>query len=225
MNNETQAVIEVAKTTGKIVDAASGLGGFVKQVFGSLLEDSVGLFADKLKMYRLERMYELQSKVEANLKRKSILITKPVPPRIGIKLIEEAAVSDSDELQTKWANLLTNAMDPEFAGTIRRNFVSILADIEPLDARILDAVVSNYEKLDTNAKLSSMFERSKIAVAYGLDLNPIETALRNLMRLGLIRAGIITGGVSMGDYPLTIYKDTELFSITTLGLEFHAAVN
>jgi hypothetical protein len=42
--------------------------------------------------------------------------------------------------------------------------------------------------------------------------------------LGLIKPGVITGGVAVGDHALSSYKDTELFSPTLLGLDFHDAV-
>ena len=163
MTEEAEALKEVAKTAGKAIDAASGFFGFVKQIFGDLMVDSVGLMGDKLKAYRTERrMFCNQGRnqsEEAGHTHNAASST-----RVGVKLIEEAVVSDSDDLQTKWANLLTNAMDPSFNGVVRRNFVSILADMESLDARILDFVVDEYSKLDAAQKSNSLFDRSKLAV-------------------------------------------------------------
>jgi len=116
MSEEAKAIQEVAKATGKAVDRLSQMGEWLSRVFGDLVEDGVGVVADKIKYYRIEKAILLRDKVDKRLSDKGISATIPVPPRIGVKLIEEATVADSDELHSKWANLLTNAMDPNFPG-------------------------------------------------------------------------------------------------------------
>lgn len=225
MSEEAKATQEVARATKKAIDRLGQMGGWLDRVFGDLVENGVGVVADKIKYYRIEKALLLRDKVERRLSDKGISATIPVPPRIGVKLIEEATVADSDELHSKWANLLTNAMDPKFAGKVTRRFVSILADLEPIDARILDVVVLEYGQLAANQRATALFDKTKVSTQLPLLIDECEVALRNLMRLGLIKPGVITGGVSVGDHALGSYKDTELFAPTLLGVQFHKAVN
>ena len=64
-------------------------------MFGDLVQDSVGLISDRLRFYRIEKFLSLKEKTEKNLKEKNIKITIPVPPKLGIPLIEAATVEDS----------------------------------------------------------------------------------------------------------------------------------
>ena len=225
MSEEAKAAQEIAKTAGKAIDRVGQLGDFLGKVFGELIEDGVGVVADRVKYYRIERTLLLRDKVEKKLKDKGISTTIPVPPRIGVKLIEEATVSDTDELHTKWANLLTNAMDPNFKGKVKRSYVSILSDIEPIDAHILDVVIGEYRSIPEANRENTLFDRSKLVQNLGIKPDDCEVSLRNLMRLGLIKPGVVTGGISMGGHPVSSYKDTEMFAPTLLGIEFHAAVS
>lgn len=224
VSEEAKAAQEIAKAAGKALDGFGQLGEFLGRVFGDLVEDGVGVVTDKVRYYRVERTLLLRDKVEKRLKDKGISATVPVPPRIGVRLIEEAAVSDTDELHTRWANLLANAMDPSFKGKVKRNYVSILSDIEPIDAQILDVVIKEYQSISEADRDKSLFDRSKLVVNLGSTHDDCEVSLRNLMRLGLIKPGVVTGGISIGDHSVGSYKDTEMFAPTLLGIEFHAAV-
>ncbi len=44
-----KAVQETARATGKAIDGLRETGGFFNRVFGNLVEDGVGIVADKLK--------------------------------------------------------------------------------------------------------------------------------------------------------------------------------
>jgi|SRR5271157_175659 len=89
-----------------------------------------------------------------------------------------------------------------FLATVTRRFVSILADLEPIDAHILDVVVMEYSRLPEDERANTLFDKSKLSANLSIPIDECEVALRNLMRLGLIKPGVITGGFIMGDHAL-----------------------
>ena len=215
---------DIAEAANVGVDAVAKLGTFVDNVFGNAIKNGLGLVGDKLAYYRLERAIELQHKVEQRLKAKGINAKRYVPVSFGLPILEKATVEENDDLQKLWANLLTNALDPKYTGNITRNFVSILSDIEPIDAQILDMIVREYLGLTNEEKAQTLFVLAKISENTGIPLADCENSVRNLMRLGLFKPGNVQGGVSIGDHKVSSYKDTEMFGVTGLGVAFHKAV-
>jgi Abortive infection alpha len=143
LGGQAKSVAEAADIS---VDAAGKLGRFVDSAFGGMVSNGIGLIADKLAYYRLQKAVELQHKVEKKLVAKGIRDRKFVPVSFGLPILEKASVEENETLHDKWANLLSNAMDPSYKGQITRNFVSILADMEPIDVRLLDLIVQEYRK-------------------------------------------------------------------------------
>src|SRR4051812_33283160 len=94
------ATTEIAKTGGKVIDAASSAGRFFERIMGDLITDSVGLLSDRLKYYRIERAILLANKVENRLKEKNITNIRIVSPKIALPLIEHATIEDDDDLHT-----------------------------------------------------------------------------------------------------------------------------
>jgi hypothetical protein len=134
-------------------------------------------------------------------------------------------VEEDPSLREKWANLLTNAVDAGFNKPMRRNYSSILSDLEPVDARLLDVVVKEYLVLEKGPTPPSLFDKNLCIKNLKLDPKVCENAIRNLMRLGLLKPGVVVGGVKMGAHPLSSYKDTDLFGVTQMGVDFFHAVN
>ena len=215
---------DIAEAANVSVDAVAKLGTFIDNTFGNAIKNGLGLIGDKLAYYRLERAIELQRKVEERLKAKGINARKYVPVSFGLPIFEKATVEENDNMQQLWANLLTNAMDPKYTGKITRNFASILADMEPIDARILDMIVRGYEHLPDADKPETLFVLAKLSANIGVGLDECENSVRNLMRLGLFKPGTVQGGMSFGEHTVSAYKDTEMFGVTGLGIAFHKAV-
>lgn len=226
MSEEAKAVQEVAKTAGKGLDVVTGLGKFFTRVFGSLIENGVGLATDKLQYYRLEKAILLHQKTEQKLKERGVITTKLVSPKLGIPLIEAAALEEEDSIHTKWANMLANAMDPSYTTQIKRSYVSILGDMEPIDVLILDQICKEYLNLSDDNKKVMLFVKAKLAQFFRISEDQCDISLRNLMRLGCVRPGVVTNSnISMGGHSPSSYKDTELVGLTTLGLDFFKAIS
>lgn len=220
----SKAVQEASKTTSKALDSLNAASEFLKEVFGDLVQDSVGLMSDKLKFYRIERFYSLKEKTEKNLKEKGVKITIPVPPKIAIPLIESATIEDNDNLHTRWANMLSNAINPAYKNKITRNFISILEDMEPVDVLILDSLCKEWLSTSDDKKSKILFDRIKLTNFLKISTQECEISLRNLVRLGCLRPGSVEGSASFGGHYLSSYKDIELVGVTALGIEFYQAI-
>lgn len=168
----------------------------------------------------------LHKKTEQNLRERGVTMTRSVQPRIGISLIEIATMEDRDNLHTKWANMLTNAMDPHYKPDIKNQHIRILEQLEPIDTKILEAMYEIPCKYPPQKKIDGvLYERSKIAQELSIDITVCELSFRNLIRLGCLKPGVVIGSASIGGHPLSAYKDTEMVGLTLSGLEFYKAIS
>lgn len=222
-----KAMQESAKAVSKAIDALEKSGGFFSRVFGGLVENGVGMLADKVKYMRYVRAVEFADKVEKIHRARGVgEDTKPVAPKIALPIIENATLEDNDILHDLWAKLLANAMDPNLAMNINRVHVSLLKEMEAIDVHILNVVFTDKISNFSNEALSAVrFSKAKITQALNLPEQMIEISLLNLMRLGCIKPGIVTGGVSMGSMPITIYEGTTNFHLSDLGVSLCSAVS
>ena len=63
---------------------------------------------------------------------------KPVEPKLLFQVLEKASLEDDDYLRDKWASLLASAATGR---KVHPSFVSILSQLSPDEARILDGPV------------------------------------------------------------------------------------
>jgi hypothetical protein len=107
MIDESKAIEEVAKTTGKAIDAGRELGGFLSKYVGGSIEQAMGIVEDKLKYLRWERQIRLTERANAFLTERGLpQPSRNVPLQIAIPLIQGASLEEDDWLQDKWAALL-----------------------------------------------------------------------------------------------------------------------
>ena len=220
IGKQAKDLADAAETS---VEAVKNLATFLDGVFGNIISNSVGLLSDKLAYYRLTQPIALQETVDARLQERGVN-KKYIPVSFGLPIIEHATVEEEPVLQEKWANLLTNALDSTYEKPMRRNFSTILADLEPIDAQILDMIVKEYLSLSGD-KSSALFAFEKLINNTKLSPAVAESAVRNLMRLGLFKPGVLSGGAKIGEHSLSSYKDSEMFGVTSLGVDFFYAVN
>ncbi len=116
MSNEIEAVTEgakaaqeVAKTTGKALDAAQAGGIYLAQMLGTVPEDVVGLLGgDLIRQYRIRNWYRISRETFDKLDQRGVEQMEPLNAKV-IEPLLEAASNESDEtLQAMWAELLAN---------------------------------------------------------------------------------------------------------------------
>jgi Abortive infection alpha len=198
-NAETaKAVQEIARTTGKTVDAVQQLGEFVGSVTKQPLLNAVGIVADRLAYARWERQQRLINRAQKFMEEQNISYTTAIPLNVAIPLLQAATLEEEDELQDLWVQLLVNAVDSNFDIKIRRLYISILEDFTSVEAKILWVL---YEASQTTGDITF---RSKAlpfkAVRVdddkdgGLPSLDVQEALWNLQRLGCVSFDTMAGG-------------------------------
>jgi len=199
-SEEAKAVQEVARTTGKGIDAAREFGAWVAPFIGGSLEQVMGMFRDKLAYMRWERQVRLVQRAKQFLAERGLSSgTRPIPMKLAIPLLQAASLEEDDELQDIWANLLVNAADANSGVEIRRAYISILEELTPLDVRILSTIYSN-PALPEQAQLLTydLPDRIHTDKPQGDLPRPSEEvtlALGNLARLGCV-----TSATYLGDF-------------------------
>ncbi|MEW6667362.1 MAG: Abi-alpha family protein [Thermodesulfobacteriota bacterium] len=203
MNDESRAIEEVAKASGKGIDAARELGGFLSKYAGGSLKQAMGIVEDKLKYLRWERQVRLMQRANEFLAERGLrLPSRKVPLRIAIPLIQCGSLEENDSLQDRWAALLTNAADGSSDTEVRRAFISILEDLTPLDAVLLEKIYEATVVPDVEAELWTTFlpdrvTHTKPELENLRPPNEVEISLGNLARLGLITTALAWGGFAI----------------------------
>lgn len=204
MEEESKAIQEVAKTTGKAIDGAREAGGFIAKFIQGSLEAGLGIFEDKLKYMRWERQLRLMQRAEEFLKLSGMATpTRPVPMKLAIPILQGASLEEDDDLQDRWAALLVNAANAEFEGEVRRSYVSILEQLTPLDAHILDVLYSlSFEDGKRNGLVTEdlpdkVHDAGKGIHNFTLPSEEVIISLSNLVRLGCLRTHMVMGGAEI----------------------------
>ncbi len=202
MEEEAKAIQEIAKATGKAVDAAREAGGFVAKYIAGPLEEGVGIFHDRLKYMRWERQVRLMQRADDFMRQSGLTApTRPVPLKLAIPIIQGATLEDDDELQDRWARLLVNAANADSKKVIHRSFIGILEQLSSLEARILDTMYAlsfddarhagiSTDKLPDSARI--LVEEDRKTLQQPPEY--IAIALGNLVRLGCAKAPGTWGG-------------------------------
>ncbi|MCP3682648.1 MAG: DUF4393 domain-containing protein [bacterium] len=199
MTDEINAVTEVAKTTGKAIDASREVGGFISKFIEGPLEQGMGIFEDKLKYMRWERQVALMDKVNDKMTERGLEgPTQPVPIKITIPLLQAASVEDDDNLQELWANLLVNAADKDTGVEVVRSFITILKDLTWFDAQILQKVYSIEPPPESDLGFWELPQeiimiKRKEPVDLKKPNDEVALALENLYRLNLITSAMWAG--------------------------------
>lgn len=186
---------------------------FFSEIVGKPLVDGAGiLYADAIRAKRISNSLKLEEKY--NL----IKSDNPIPTDLsfGYKLLEKASLEDDEDLLSKWANLLGNATDKNFSGSIRRIFIETLDTLEPVDVKIFD---------DINKYCLNHTEKYNLMLS--LDNSDFSTkeSLNVLLSLGLITYGVsVTPGISIGGHAPTTFHGLESFKVTEMGQSFYKAV-
>jgi hypothetical protein len=212
MEEVPKAVREVAETAGKAIDAAREVGGFIAKFIAGPLEQGMGIFEDRLKYIRWERQERLMQRAQEFLKRTGMdAPTRPVPMKLVIPILQGATLEEDDSLQDRWAALLVNAANAKFTGEIRRSYTSILEQLTPLDAQILDVVYalpfdkSQHSGVVTKDLPGDVHIADMTAIEFPLPPEEVVISLSNLARLGCLHPAITwSGGESFGKVNTTI---------------------
>lgn len=203
MNDEAKATKALADTMGKAIDAARDAGGFIGELIKEPLRERVGIWTDNLKVRRWENQLALVERARKKIAELgSDVQWQSIPMRIGVPLLEAASLSEEADLQEKWVNLILNYGNARSGIPLQKSFISILGELTPLEAVILDAIYSAPRSSTggiLTGKLPAIAVREDSDELKQLPRPPDPTpevalALGNLLRLGCISAATTWGG-------------------------------
>jgi hypothetical protein len=212
MDETAKAVQELAKATGKAIDASEHLGGFVAQFIRAPLQEMAGIWTDSLRYRRWENQLVLQQKARQKLEELGgveAVSWREVPMRLQVPLLEAASLIEEDELRDLWANLLLNFGNASSGVSMERSFISVLRELSPFEAAILERVFS-IERTGPEgvlaAGLPDVAELEKPGGGPPSDPSPeVALALSNLVRLGCLSSAAAWDG---GEFLKVVFGTT-----------------
>lgn len=187
---------EQQKTYQAAIDLVLRAGRFLGGVFGPASKELGHLFGDQMKFWRFKNAVNILEKAQALMDARGL---KPEQVRTlgfgeGLLLLEAASMEESDEVQTLWARLMANAVDPNAATKAEKVYVDILKSISAREAIFLDLMAQIEKK-------GHSFKSIEAIDAFGLEMSALaESAWRkyseeervvsvqNLVRLRCITA-------------------------------------
>lgn len=140
-----------------------------------------------------------------------------VPGRILGPLLELGSMEDeSEDLRRRFARLLASAADPNPRARVLPAFPRVLAELSPLDAKILDKI---FEQGLPPYNMPYTVTAKAISQELGAPSDTISVAMQNLTRLKLIEMPISTLR-RVGDESNPVNEFTGTFHVTSFGMEF-----
>lgn len=212
-----KAICEIAKATGKSIDAVEKIGSSLNRIFGGGLKELGGTFLDWASVFRYTNALNLVDKIEAIHKERKIQ-GKPVPirPNLSIRLINAASLEEDDSLQDKWAALIANATDPKRKFDLKKIFITTLNELEPLDVKIIDWLydLDLPRNIDWNEWSAS---EKDICSALNIQEEDCKVSLQSLSKLGCLEGAGVDGGAGSQYFSHGIGKPGARFNLTPFG--------
>jgi Abortive infection alpha len=208
-----------AETAGKALEQTAGYMKALESPFRHF----VGFYDDKLQFRRWKNQILLLEQAGAILREKGMQkLTREIPLKFGVRLLESASLEEDDELRNKWARLLVNAGDSSTAMDIHIAYVEVLSGMSAFDVKNLATMakvsleapkmeylpVVETGNLPFSAKLQDEQSNESAAVS-----EEVGVSLANLARLGCVSPASGWGGIA-------IFK---LMTVTYLGRSLYRA--
>lgn len=188
LDEETKALQEVAKTTGKALDIVKAGGEFVGSIFGESFRQFGGAVADWARYFRYKNFLRVRDKVDKILTDR-LLAGKvtPIPQQYALPILEGASLENEESLQELWAGLIANASDPGCNLNLKKIYIEILRGLEPLDAKILKFLSDpKYQEMDSDEQKETRLNAEKVALLLEADPEEVKISLQTLARYGCI---------------------------------------
>jgi hypothetical protein len=170
---------EQAKAVQEALKTLQGVGGYLREILGTVPEDVVALLGGNLlKVKRAENLIRTLAKAHEKLKRDGIK-AEPASLSLGLPILIAAADESREELQDLWAKLLAAAADPARATSFRLAFIETVKLMDPLDASVLSRAQAINKIVDGGV-------RNQIAQELKASQDQIEISIENLITLRLM---------------------------------------
>jgi len=209
-----KAELDIAGLKAKLEVESKELDGFIKAIVPDPIVQLGGILTDHVVFWRWKNQVKIAKKAKKFLDDNGIT-PQQIPLKIFIPLLEQGALEEDDNIQTKWASLLANAASGN--RKVLPNYIEILSGLSAVEVSILDtlhkAILGNTDK-----KQQMVFSREKIGTSFGLNDEDTRLIVENLIRLGICRPPL-SQGISFGGMPIAL-QTTDAFEVTYFGLAF-----
>jgi Abortive infection alpha len=208
--------LPAAEAVLRLVDRASraGLGIFIPRILGAPIRQAVGILTDLLGFARTDLLISYLARTKRRLEESGIEYENlpALDPAKLIPILESASTVTDESMKDRWEALLANALvAPD---SVPPSFQTILSQLEPADAKILDYLFAKSTKGAAGGEVAGGINRYVIEREAGLAEGSFTPArLENLARLGLIsRPTTATSLPGPGHTPVSIEDAAELSS-------------
>jgi hypothetical protein len=175
---------EQAKAIQEALKNLRGFGAFLRDTFGTVPQDLVGLLGgDWLKVRRAENLARILEKARERLRARHLETLEPASLSIALPILVAAADESRDELQEIWARLLAAAADPGRAKPFRLAFIEATKKLDPLDAAVLQGIGAAPGGAATPGMRNSLAEQLHAS------RDEIDVSIANLTKLELVYSG------------------------------------
>ena len=111
---------------------------FIQSVMKPSLDEVGELFADKVKLWRVNNQIRNVEKVKAIIEKEGIT-TKAINMKVLFPYLDAVGLEEDETLQEMWANLFVNYIDTEKNLTLTV-YPEILRQISAIEAKVLDSL-------------------------------------------------------------------------------------
>ncbi len=193
-------------------EAIDGAKAFLGEISKGATGAVGGLIADQVNYWRFKNKVNLLLKAREFLKHKAIKPEK-ILPDVFVPLLEDAANTEDETLSKMFASLLTSHLDPATQNKIHPSFAKILAQLSPLDARI---IADMYRGLLTQnlGWRAHGFSIENVCQGFQIAQDTALVSFQNLWRLGVC---------DHGSDALALLNQVKQISFTDYGWSFAAA--
>lgn len=133
----------ISKLTGAVTqgDLRENLANPVLRTLRYLLgvpEHFTGMVFDWFSHVREVNLVKFATRLDKVLREKTIENPRPLPPGPAMAAINTVSLQTDEDLQERWAEILSKAMDPTVDYSLKMAHVATLSEMDVLDAQILD---------------------------------------------------------------------------------------
>lgn len=167
-----KAAGEIAKTTGKAIDAGEKGGGYLTKTFEDAIHALAEAAADSANGFKIRNRASVAAKTAKHLKALGLDSQfLKIEERAAIPLIEALSVESDDDLQELWAAYIANSADPNAPVGVTAMITNVISKLEPEDKVVLDRLfeLDLAELLQESLKLKAEdFKTSEQALNFSL---------------------------------------------------------
>ena len=187
--------------TAKIIASKSfeNVESFLKIVCKPASEEFGLMLGDKIRHWRLNNIVSVLEKSQDKLEFRQNKLELKISPRIALGIIENASLTDSDDLQELWSGLFAASCNNNDDKDENIIFIDYLKSMTSTQAKILKYICENSTKIiyDNGLMICDqlILEVQKLKDISGIqDLHRLDRELDYLTHLNLIGQSIFDGG-------------------------------